>query len=113
MTRPLLYVAGPYTHPDPVANTHRALRCASAISRESGWVPIVPHLSLLWHMVDPQPIDYWYAYDFEVLEHCDALVRLPGPSSGADVELLAARDGEIEVIEFEELPRSAQLAWLG
>lgn len=110
-TRLLLYVAGPYTRDDPVENTHRAIKTASAIYRLTPWVPVVPHLSLLWHLVDPQPIEFWYEYDLHLLDGCSAIVRLPGPSAGADAEVAHARFIRIHEVPFGELPDVARRCW--
>ncbi|MGC4050634.1 MAG: hypothetical protein QM757_14760 [Paludibaculum sp.] len=48
---------------------------------------IVPHITITTHLVDPRPVEYWYAFDLDQLEHCDAVLRLPGPSIGADNEI--------------------------
>ena len=37
-------------------------------------------------MAHPQPYEAWTALDFAWLEVCDALLRLPGHSPGADAE---------------------------
>lgn len=55
-------------------------------------VPLVPHLTLVWHLVVPRPIEFWYAYDLKLLGRCDAVLRLPGDSTGADAEELRARE---------------------
>jgi hypothetical protein len=89
--RPLVYVAGPYTRPDPVQNTHDVIAFASALVDEGLVTPVVPHLTLLWHLVDPRPLDFWYEYDVAILARCDALFRLPGESTGADKEVDYAR----------------------
>ena len=41
--RPLLYVAAPYTNPDPVHNVNAVCRVATEIYDHSLWVPLVPH----------------------------------------------------------------------
>jgi len=113
MQRKLIYVAGPYTHPDPVENTHKAAKVAMAIYEHSAeWVPFVPHLSLLWHMICPRSPQFWYDIDLDQMYHCQAIVRLPGASSGADVEMQQAREWGLEVVEFTDLPIQAQEAWL-
>jgi hypothetical protein len=83
----LVYIAGPYSHPDPVANTHAVIALASELIDEGLVTPLVPHLTLLWHAVSPRPLDFWYAYDVALLQRCDALFRMPGDSSGADMEV--------------------------
>lgn len=111
ISRPLLYVAGPYTRADPVENTHRAIKVATVIYERTHWVPVVPHLTLLWHLVDPHPVEHWYAYDIHLLARCDAVVRLPGLSTGADRELDAAVELDIEAVPYSSLPASARMQW--
>lgn len=88
--RLLVYVAGPYSHSDPVENTHRAIKVADELV-ELGYSVFVPHITLLWHIVSPRPADFWYAYDFSILKRCDILYRLRGYSKGADKEVEMAR----------------------
>ncbi|MHA2094580.1 MAG: DUF7768 domain-containing protein [Candidatus Hodarchaeales archaeon] len=91
-----VYVAGPYGKGDPVVNTRNAILVADKLS-ELGFVPFIPHLSLLWHMVSPHEVDFWYSYDNEWLKKCDALLRLPGESPGADAEVELAKSLGIPV----------------
>lgn len=101
--RPLLYIAGPYQHPDPVQNTHETCRIATLIYERTEWVPLVPHLSLLWHLVMPQTAAWWYEYDLHLLARCDALLRLPGDSHGADMEVREADGIGIPVYTLEDI----------
>lgn len=103
----LVYVAGPYSQPDPVENTHRAVRFATALYEASGGrlAPVVPHLSMLWHAITPMPYDVWIALDLAMVDHCDCMVRLPGASSGADGEVLRAHQRGIPVA-FHDKPKS-------
>lgn len=82
---PLVYIAGPYTHPDPVINVRRAIDVAERVEDHECAV-FIPHLSIVWHLANPADIDVWYARDLRVLDHCDALVRFDGDSVGADGE---------------------------
>jgi hypothetical protein len=111
MARRLIYVAGPYTHPDPVENTHATCRVAMAIYERTEWCPVVPHLSLLWHAVVPRPERHWLDYDLHLLRACDAIVRLPGFSRGADGEMQEAERIGLPVVQFDDLPREAIAAW--
>lgn len=82
-----VYIAGPYTNPDPIIGTRNAVLVADEVE-SWGMVPIVPHLSMLWHLISPhEDIDFWYHYDMRLLKKCDALLRLPGASTGADAEV--------------------------
>ena len=83
--RPLVYVAGPYTNPDPIRNTHDAIAWGDRINEDGLATAFVPHLSLLWHIVRPHDdVEYWYEFDLSILARSDALFRFPGASSGAD-----------------------------
>lgn len=103
---PLVYVAGPYSTGDPVENTRRAIRFADYLLDAGRCAPVVPHLTMFWHLVTPRPVDAWYAYDLAVLARCDALYRLAGQSTGADLEVEFARANGIPVFaEITELER--------
>lgn len=88
--KPLVYVAGPYSSPNPVANTRRAVQVGHRLILDGNVTPFVPHLSLLADIISPMPYEAWLAYDLDVLEHCDAVLRLSGESAGADREVAAA-----------------------
>jgi uncharacterized protein DUF4406 len=84
-----VYVAGPYSQGDPVLNVRAAIDVAEVLVA-LGHTPYVPHLTILWHLVAPHDTDFWYGHDLEWLAACDAVVRLPGPSVGADTEVKEA-----------------------
>lgn len=98
-----LYVAGPYTNPDPVLNTHRAIRVATWLRENTRWVPVLPHVTLVWHLVTPRPIEFWYDLDIEHMLRCDAVLRLPGASTGADREVAVAREHELPVFDLTDI----------
>lgn len=100
--RPLVYIAGPYAHPDPVENTHKAIHFADDLQAEGVVTVCIPHLSMLWHALVPHDPDYWYAYDLALLARCDALLRMPGESSGADNEIAFAESLGIPVFYARE-----------
>lgn len=96
--RPLVYVAGPYTNPDPVRNTHNAVHLAEAVIETGLMAAFVPHITLLWHAIAPHDdVNYWYELDLSTLKRCDALLRMPGASSGADAEVKFAMEHNIPV----------------
>lgn len=84
-----IYVAGPYSGGDPVINTRKAIDAGEQLMT-LGYVPFIPHLTHLWHLINPHDIDFWYEYDNEWIRKCDALLRLPGESKGADMEVALA-----------------------
>ncbi len=91
-----VYVAGPYTKGDPCVNTHAAIQAGNLLL-DAGHAPFVPHLSHFWHTTTPRPYEDWMRLDFAFVEVCDALVRLPGESSGADREVEHARRFDVPV----------------
>jgi hypothetical protein len=100
-----VFISAPYTNPDPVINTRKAITVANDLM-ELGFIPWIPHLNLFWHLVYPQDPDYWYAYDLEWLKVCDCVLRLPGESVGADREVEVAKKIGIPVFySIDELLR--------
>lgn len=105
---PLVYIAGPITIPDPIWNTNKAILIADELYRTKICVPLVPHANLVWHLICPHPVDYWYEYDMHILKRCEAVLRLPGKSVGADAEVVQAKQWGIPVF----LLPSALKAWV-
>lgn len=106
MTRPLIYVAGPYSA-DPVSCTHTAVWTAGQISfslRASATPAaiFVPHVSMLSDIIMPQPYGAWLELDFAIVERSTAVVRLPGVSPGADRECALAVSLSIPVVDMRE-----------
>jgi nucleoside 2-deoxyribosyltransferase len=91
-----VYIAGPYTHGDTILNVRRAIDMADRLLMQ-GFIPYLPHTTALWHLVSPKPLEDWYRIDIEWLAKCDALIRLPGKSDGADAEIKYALEAGIPV----------------
>lgn len=90
--KPLVYVAGPYTKPDPAQNSAHAIRRCTELLDSGLVLPYCPHLSILWDMLTPRPYETWLGLDLDIIEHCQALYRIRGESSGADREVARARE---------------------
>ncbi len=84
-----LYIAGPISRGDQFANVRTAIEAAEIVLRAGHW-PYLPHLNFTWHMMFPKKNTEWYDLDNEWLAQCEALVRLPGESPGADAEVKLA-----------------------
>lgn len=91
-----IYVAGPYTIGDVAVNVRNAFELANKLA-DLGYAPFVPHYSHFWHMMFPRPYEFWLELDNQFLPHCDALIRLPGESSGSDKEEKLAKSLNIPV----------------
>ena len=88
-----IYVAGPISKGDRETNYAAAIDAADRLL-VAGWNPYVPHLCHWWHERHSHTHAEWMAHDFVWVAACDALVRLPGESAGADQEVaLACRLG--------------------
>lgn len=90
-TKPLIYVAGPLSKGDHNQNVRRAVLVAEALV-EAGADVFIPHThGVLWDMATAvqHPHEFWMGIDLAILEKCDGLVRVPGESKGADLEVAA------------------------
>jgi len=97
-----VYVAGPYTKGDVALNVRNAFAAANQLA-DRGFAPFVPHATHFWHMLFPRPYEFWLELDNEFLRFCQAVLRLPGESSGANKEVeLAAKLGIPVFREIEE-----------
>lgn len=98
-----IYVAGPLTGSgDLTQNVRRACFVGSAIL-DAGHVPFVPHTNVMWHGHYPRPEEEWLQWDFQWLDACDALVRLPGASPGSDREVKRAHANGQPVYILQDL----------
>jgi hypothetical protein len=101
--REIIYVSGPYTKPEPVLNSKRAI-AYGAYLLDAGYVPIIPHLSMFWHMLHPHEWEVWLQYDIQLVRVCHALHRLSGESTGADREVAEAKCHNIPVVYTDWQP---------
>jgi hypothetical protein len=93
-----VYVAGPYTQGDVAVNVRKAYEAANELA-DLGFAPFVPHATHFWHMLFPRPYEFWLHLDNQFLSCCDAVLRLPGRSSGADKEVRLAKRLRIPVFK--------------
>lgn len=84
-----IYVAGPYTLGDVAVNVATAIEYGDRLLT-MGFSPFVPHLCHFWHYKHPHHYEEWLDWCLEWVEQCDALLRIPGESKGADREVMHA-----------------------
>lgn len=114
-TKPVrVYIAGPLSKGDLGHNIAQAIRAADRLMA-LGCAPYVPHLTVYWQIMSAMTggvkfddYDHWLRLDFAWLGVSDALLRLPGESKGADMEIDEARRLGIPVFYSME----AVEAWL-
>jgi hypothetical protein len=91
-----VYVAGPISK----GNLRRNIKQATDAGKElikSGFAPMVPHLTCYFDGDEPDAhaggfdLKTWYGVDFPWVATSHALLRLPGESTGADLEVAIAK----------------------
>jgi hypothetical protein len=99
-----IYVAGPYTKGDVAVNVRNAILAGEQVAA-MGHIPFIPHLTHFWHLVCPHDVKFWYEQDLVWLRQCEALLRLPGESTGADEEVRLAQELGLPVFRsIERIP---------
>lgn len=91
-----IYIASPYTKGDIAMNVRAQIDAVDALM-DAGLAPMAPLYSHFQHMIHPRHYEDWMAVDLVWVAKCDALVRLPGESSGADREVALAQSLGIPV----------------
>lgn len=116
MTKPLLIlIAGPYrsgTGGDPqlIARNLARLEEVSGPIFRLGHVPMIGEWAALpilrtLDAVDAGEGDVMYETAHRLLQHCDAVLRLPGESAGADKDVEIAKERGLPVYRsLEEIP---------
>jgi hypothetical protein len=117
-TPQLILIAGPYrsgTGDDPAlmaANLARLEEAAWPVFR-SGHIPMIGEWVALpvltsagaTGVTDPLAEQVMYPTAQRLLQHCDAVLRLPGASAGADQDVAIARERGLPVYHrVEEIP---------
>lgn len=114
----LVLIAGPYrsgTDGDPQAMADNLARLEAAAWPvfEAGHVPVIGEWIALPVLrsagagpTDPLADEVLYPVAHRLLAHCDAVLRLPGDSAGADQDVATARGRGLPVyVEAGEIPR--------
>jgi hypothetical protein len=91
-----IYIASPYTLGDVAQNVKTQIDMAVNLI-DLGYAPYAPLLSHFLHMAHPRSYETWVEQDNEWVLVCDALLRLPGESKGADAEVILAQANGIPV----------------
>ncbi len=105
--KPLVYVSGPIAG-DPFGCVRAALPAFHWL-RANDYTPIVPQFSVIAEMVEHVPYESWLAYDFDLIRHCHAMLRLPGVSPGANREEMCAAGLGLPIWDWE--PESQQVRY--
>jgi hypothetical protein len=119
MSKPLLIlIAGPYAsgtggRPDLMAQNLKRLEEAAWPIFQAGHLPMIGEWVALPVLAsagaggptDPLAAEVMYPTAERLLQHCDAVLRLPGESRGADQDVAIARERGIPVYSsLSEIP---------
>ena len=120
----LILIAGPYrsgTGDDPALMARNLARLEEAAWPifQAGHVPMIGewvalpvlHGAGATSVADPLAEQVLYPTAERLLQHCDAVLRLPGESRGADQDVAIARERGIPVyFSLEEIPEGRSAA---
>ena len=110
MSKPLIYLASAYSHPDAVMREHRfitACRIAGAFMAKGHHIfsPIAHTHPIAVHTKLPVGWDFWQQYDYAILSRFDELwvVDMPGSSESkgmkAEIEYACTKKLPLRVVE--------------
>jgi hypothetical protein len=110
-----VYIAGPISngHTANAKNTYKNVKAAQEYYYEllkEGWSPFCPHLSYYPWLDFPQEDDIhwarWIELDLDWIDSCGVIIRIPGDSIGADMEMQYAKEHNIPAFIVQS-PRGA------
>lgn len=84
-----IYIACPYSIGDPYENVLKCIAAADHLAK-LGYFPFAPLLFHFWDQLYPHSYEFWINQSIAWMEKCDAVIRLPGESKGADQEVARA-----------------------
>src|SRR5512138_2828292 len=97
MSKPVVYIASPYTRGDVAINTRFQCHIFDQLLTDGRVIPIAPLWSHFQHLMFPRPYKDWIEYDQSLLHLYDACLRLTArndvcayeqaESTGADAEV--------------------------
>lgn len=102
-----IYISGPITIGNQEANVTQAMQAHHELM-DLGYYPFCPHLGYYLDRMQERPWKEWIEHDLQWIEHCDALLRLPGDSVGAEIEARFAK--HLEKMVFDDLTELQQWA---
>lgn len=82
----VIYISSPYSIGDVWDNVRVQIEAAHRIM-DMGHAPIAPLMSHFLHLHRERPYEDWLGVDMALIEKVDIVLRLPGESKGADMEV--------------------------
>jgi len=91
-----IFISSPYTNGNQADNVREQIDAASKLI-DAGFAPYLPLYTHFLHIFKSQDYETWMKLHSEYLLCCDAVLRLPGISKGADREVALAAQKDIPV----------------
>lgn len=102
--KPKVYIASPFSKGDQIINTKAQYDVFNSIITTGKLIPFAPLWATFQHFVYPLSYDEWMEWDLEWVKACDCVLRLPGESEGADIEVnTAIENGKPVFCSLEQL----------
>lgn len=99
-----IYIACPYSKGSQADNVRNSIDAAEELAAR-GHVPFNPLWTHFWEIFHHHDYNFWIEMDLEWLKVCQAVLRLPGNSSGADAEVeIAIALKKAVYYSIEEVP---------
>lgn len=99
-----VFICSPYTKPDTAININTSVKVFNRLLDDGKCIPINMLWTHFFHCIQPRSYEDWLAYCMSFLPLCQAVLRIPGESSGVDREIEFAKSIEIPVFDsIEEL----------
>lgn len=97
MSRPIIYIASPYTKGDPCINARFQCEIFDQMLTDGKAWPVAPLLSHFQHSVFPRHYQDWIDYDIAMLPLYDGCVRLNAsyPALNYEIKESSGADGEV------------------
>ncbi len=102
-TRPVVYIASPYSKGDPAINTHFQCRMFDQMLNDGVVWPVAPLWSHFQHTLYPRQYQDWVAYDAAMIPRYDACVRLNAEHPELKYSQADSSGADKEVEEFKRL----------
>jgi len=102
-TRPVVYIASPYSKGDPAINTHFQCEMFDRLMNDGVVWPVAPLWSHFQHTMFPRKYQDWVAYDLAMIPRYDACLRLNSEHAQLKYTETQSSGADNEVAEFKRL----------
>jgi hypothetical protein len=102
-TRPVVYIASPYSKGDPAINTHFQCEVWDKLMNDGVVWPVAPLWSHFQHTLYPRKYQDWIAYDMAMIPRYDACLRINPDYPELKYATTQSSGADNEAAEFKRL----------